>query len=366
MATSLLHTVPVQTSQRLPHGVADGSSSWRRRNTMRHSVVSRYSNMALPASRAHRRCGWVGTGVEWTYDRERHRRIADARVAEQKAMLEYLDTTECRMVFLRRQLDDPSATPCGRCDVCTGTVWSSDVATADEEAARERLTRPGVEVAPRRQWPSGMAGLEVPASGRIPAGEQAESGRVIGRLSDIGWGAQLRELLVGDGGDAATGRVDDRGTDDSGWGEGGWGEGGEHAGGWSADQPVPQEVLDACVRVLAGWGWAERPVGVVGMGSRTRPHQLAHLTRRIAEIGRLPLLGTLAPQGPRPAVHANSAQRLAAVWSAVGEPQFAVPPGPVLLVDDVIDTGWTMTVAARILRRAGASAVLPFALAAVG
>jgi ATP-dependent DNA helicase RecQ len=133
-----------------------------------------------------------------------------------------------------------------------------------------------------------------------------------------------------------------------------------------ADQPVPKEVLDACVRVLAGWGWAERPVGVVGMGSRTRPHQLAHLARRIAEIGRLPLLGTLPPRGPRPAQHANSAQRLAAVWDAVGEPEFSVPPGPVLLVDDVIDTGWTITVAARLLRRAGASAVLPFALAAAG
>jgi len=282
--------------------------------------------------------GWVGTGAEWVYDRERHRRIADARVAEQKAMLEYLDTTECRMVFLRRQLDDPSAAPCGRCDVCTGTVWSSDVAAADAEAARERLTRPGVEVAPRRQWPAGMSDLAVPASGRISPAEQAAAGRVIGRLSDIGWGAQLRALLMGEDGER----------------------------GQAGDQPVPKEVLDACVRVLAGWGWNERPVGVVGMGSRTHPHQLAHLARRIAEIGRLPLLGTLEPQGPRPAAHANSAQRLAAVWNAFAEPACALPAGPVLLVDDVIDTGWTMTVAARLLRRAGASAVLPFALAMAG
>ncbi len=274
--------------------------------------------------------GWVGTGAEWVYDRERHRRIAEARVVEQQAMLDYLGTTECRMVFLRRRLDDPSAAPCGRCDVCTRTVWSPEVAVADIAAARERLSRPGVEVAPRRQWPSGMAGLGVRVSGRIPADELAEAGRVIGRLSDIGWGAQLRELTGG------------------------------------ADQPLPKDVLDACVRVLAGWGWAERPVGVVGMGSRTRPHQLAHLARRIAEIGRLPLLGTLAPHGPRPGEHANSAQRLAAVWHAVAEPGFALPAGPVLLVDDVIDTGWTMTVAARLLRRAGAGAVLPFALATGG
>ena len=122
-------------------------------------------------------------------------------------------------------------------------------------------------------------------------------------------------------------------------------------------------MLDACVRVLAGWGWAERPVGVVGIGSRSRPHQVGHLARRIAEIGRLPLLGTLRPAGERPAAHANSAQRLAAVWNGFAEPDFPLPAGPVLLVDDVIDTGWTVTVAARLLRRAGATAVLPLALA---
>ncbi len=270
--------------------------------------------------------GWVATGEPWEYDVERHRRVGDARAAEQRAMLAYLDTRECRLVFLRRQLDDPDARPCGRCDTCTGTVWSPDVDADAAAAARERLVRPGVPVPPRRQWPSGMAELGVPVSGRIPAAELAEEGRVIGRLSDIGWGVRLREL-VGD------------------------------------DVPVPPDVLDACVTVLAGWTWAARPVGVVGVGSRTRPHQLAHLARRIAEIGRLPVLGTARPVGDRPAPSANSAQRLAAVWDGFTVPDLAGVDGPVLLVDDVVDSGWTATVVARLLRQAGAPAVLPFALA---
>jgi ATP-dependent DNA helicase RecQ len=37
--------------------------------------------------------------------------------------------------------------------------------------------------------------------------------------------------------------------------------------------------------------------------------------------------------------------------------------GPVLLVDDQADTGWTITVAAKLLREAGAPAVLPLVLA---
>jgi ATP-dependent DNA helicase RecQ len=271
--------------------------------------------------------GWVTTDEPWVYDEERHRRIAEARRAEQQAMLDYLDTAECRLVFLRRQLDDLDAQPCGRCDNCAGPVWSTDVDAGAATAAEERITRPGVEVPPRKQWPSGMAELGVPVSGRIAAAELAEVGRVIGRLSDIGWGTRLRELVGG------------------------------------ADVPVPADVLDACVRVLAGWGWTERPVGVVGIGSRTRPHQLDHLARRIAEIGRLPLLGTLVPAGPRPGEHSNSAQRLAAVWGAFEAPTFAPTGGPLLLVDDLVDSGWTITVAARLLRQAGASAVLPFALA---
>nr|WP_224391932.1 RecQ family ATP-dependent DNA helicase [Pseudonocardia sp. ICBG1293] len=277
--------------------------------------------------------GWVATGREWVYDTERHARVDEARRSEQQAMLDYIATTECRLVFLRRQLDDPDPTLCGRCDTCTGTVWSDEVPADGEQAATERLTRPGIEVAPRRMWPSGMKEIGVPLSGRIAAGEQAAPGRAIGRLSNIGWGTRLRELVTG------------------------------------GDDPVPADVLDALVRVLAGWEWEQRPVGVVGLASRTRPHQLDHLARRIAEIGRLPLLGTLSPVGERPPATENSAQRLAAVWEGLdgaSVPDLAGVDGPVLLVDDVLDSGWTMTVAARALRRAGAAEVLPLVLAVDG
>ncbi len=36
---------------------------------------------------------------------------------------------------------------------------------------------------------------------------------------------------------------------------------------------------------------------------------------------------------------------------------------PILLVDDRMDTGWTITVVARLLRQAGAGPVYPFVLA---
>ena len=144
----------------------------------------------------------------------------------------------------------------------------------------------------------------------------------------------------------------------------------DSSSGDSGDTAVPADVLDACVRVLAGWDWARRPVGVVGMSSRSHPGRLEHLARRIAEIGRLPLLGTLRPTGERPDSAANSARRLAAVWPGFSDltavPDLSTVDGPVLLVDDVIDSGWTMTVAARAVRRAGAPAVLPLALALRG
>lgn len=280
------------------------------------------------------RGGWVATGQPWTYDEERYRRIAAERVAEQQHMIEYEETSHCRMEFLQHSLDDATAASCGRCDNCAGAWFATEIAAGATDAATAALDRVGVPIEPRRQWPTGADRLGVPVKGRIPADEQASEGRALARLTDLGWGGALRDLFA--------------------------------AG--AADAPVPQNILGACVRVLAEWGWDQRPVAVVAMPSRTKPQLVDSLARGIAGIGRLPFLGylDLVDGGPTGQPGGNSAFRVAGVWNRFSAASVDVPGGPVLLVDDRVDSGWTLTVVARELRRAGATAVLPFALALRG
>ncbi|WP_255953459.1 RecQ family ATP-dependent DNA helicase [Streptomyces odontomachi] len=296
--------------------------------------------------------GWTATGAAWTYDAERYAWVARQRAAEQQAMRDYVSTSRCRMEFLRRQLDDEAAAPCGRCDTCAG-AWVDAAVTAETlSAATKELDRPGVEIEPRRMWPTGMAALGIDLKGRIPATQQCATGRALGRLSDIGWGNRLRPLLA------------------------------ENA----PDGQVPDDVLRAAVDVIADWarspgGWAPsvpdaaaRPVGVVAVPSLARPQLVGSLAQGIATIGRLPFLGALTHTGPgegHTARRSNSAQRLRALsgaFSVSGELADALThsPGPVLLVDDYTDSGWTLAVAARLLRQAGSDRVLPLVLAAAG
>ncbi|QMU72211.1 RecQ family ATP-dependent DNA helicase [Streptacidiphilus sp. P02-A3a] len=294
------------------------------------------------------RGGWIATGRPWAYDAARYARVAETRAAEQRSMLEYAATEGCRMEFLRRQLDDEQAGPCGRCDNCTGEGHSAGASAEALTAARAALGRPGIEIEPRRQWPTALAAAGVDLKGRIPPTEQAAPGRALGRLSDIGWGTRLRTLLAPD----------------------------------APDAPVPAEVLDAVVAVLADWargpgGWAggdadapARPAGVVTVASRTRPQLVESLGAGIARVGRLPLLGRVEYTSGEPArgSRSNGAQRLRGLHGAFAVPEalataLSAAEGPVLLVDDSVDSGWTIAVTARLLRRAGARGVLPLVLA---
>ena len=305
--------------------------------------------LAVDGAVENRAGGWAATGADWSYDEERYSRIAAARVAEQQAMLEYenLGHGRCRMEFLTAALDDPHARPCGHCDTCTRPWYPTGVTAKAQVAAQSALERVGVVLEPRTQWPpgldrfTGVMGGEV-VKGRIPLVERVEPGRVVARLTDLGHGNALRELFASD------------------------------ADGKPVDAEVPPRLAGACLQVLREWDWDERPAAVAWVPGLSRPRLVAALGEGLARAGRLHVLGSLglAP-GVAPLPRANSTFRVRDLWTRfhVTPQQEAVLsglPGPVLLVDDLVDSRWTMTVAGRLLKRAGARAVLPFALAATG
>ncbi|MFC6006192.1 RecQ family ATP-dependent DNA helicase [Angustibacter luteus] len=281
--------------------------------------------------------GWTSTGEDWSYDEERYARVDAARQREQQLMLDYEATAGCRMAFLQTALDDDTAAPCGRCDRCAGAWFDADVPTGAREQADGQLARVGVEIEPRAQWPSGMGRLGVQVSGRIAADERPLTGRTVARLTDLGWGQRIRSLLDG------------------------------------PDAPAPEGLRQAVVAVLRDWGWQRRPVAVVSVPSRRHPQLVASVAEFVGDRGRLPYLGALelVDGGPTGEPGGNSAFRLAGVWDRISVPaavadQLAGLDGPVLLVDDLVDSRWTATICARALRQAGADDVLPLALASVG
>ncbi|MDI6911390.1 DEAD/DEAH box helicase [Nocardioides sp.] len=288
------------------------------------------------------RGGWESTGREWSYDEDRYRRVTEARQREQQAMLDYIATDACRMRFLRDQLDDPDAEECGRCDNCGGLALSAEVSAAALEEAGARLARPGVVVAPRKMWPTALANLGIELKGKIAEG--ADEGRAVARLTDLGHGQALRQLFA-----PAT-----------------------------PDGPVPVPLVRAVLEVLGDW---RPPVdAIVVVESQTRPGLTADLAAGLSRHLGVPVLGRWAIVNPDVVPGqgaANSAQRVAAVGRRFAlqvdqqvdqqaEQQQADQPLDglrVLLIDDRTDTGWTLTLAARAVRRAGAAEVRPLVLA---
>ena len=277
--------------------------------------------------------GWQATGVAWHYDAERYEHVAAQRLAEQQLMLDYQATTVCRMRFLSETLDDPYAQDCGRCDNCAGPWLTTEISDAARSQAQRTLSQPGVELAPRRMWPTGLNNLGIDLKGKIEL--QSEPGRALARLTDLGWGPILRELQDPQTPDAA----------------------------------VQDHLVKAVVEVLAEWDWALRPIAVVAMPSPNRPLLVTSFAQAIAKIGQMPYLGALDWNGPVTPPAANSAFRLAQVWQRYSVPDQlrqaianAPQAGPVLLVDDFATTKWSLTVATLTLREAGAHGVLPLTL----
>ena len=263
--------------------------------------------------------GWVVTGAEWHYDAERYARIVKARRAEADLMRVYAAGARCLMQVLTEALDDPDAGVCGRCSVCTGELPFPGARPDPERvtAARRHLRGRRHLIEPRKLWPAGGA-----RRGRIVG---IAPGRSVAFADDPAWLAVTDELA-------------------------------------GPDAEPSGELREALVDVLRRWSreWDERPLAIVPVPSRSHPVRVAGMAAHLAEVGRLPLLDALRVTGPAPRDGVSSGARVRELLDGMGRDEsVALPEGPVLLVDDVARTGWTLTVAAALLRDGGAGPVLP-------
>jgi ATP-dependent DNA helicase RecQ len=267
--------------------------------------------------------GWRRTGSEWVYDGAHYESVVALRQREAAIMRDYARGRRCLMQLLQEALDDPSAAPCGRCSVCTGSLPDGLPAVPDIEVTRDvagllRTQKHLVE--PRKMWPGGAFG----SRGRIPVGEQPERGRALIFADAPEWRELVQQVFGGD------------------------------------DAAPPDELVHAVVALLGAWrrDWSARPEVVVGLPAAGFPVLTQGLVRRVAEVGRL---GTadLSVTGDAPA-DATSSQEAAHWARSIGVPDPTDVAGKaVLLVTDASSSLWPVTIAASKLRSEGASSVLP-------
>lgn len=272
---------------------------------------------------------YVLAPVQYSTDMERIHKLTALRRAEQEQMQQYMQSSQCLMFFLQRALDDPHAEPCGKCAVCIGEPIVSP--TVDEQTVREAvrfLRRSEIPLEPRRMWPA-KEGLSIcRGQGKIPESLRAEGGRALCLWGDAGWGVLVKR--------------------------------GKYTDGFYSD-----ELVGGMVEMVQRWNPQPAPQWVTCVPSLRHPHLVPDFARRLAERLELPFV---------PCVHKvrethpqkemqNSFHQ---VYNLDGAFEVRVWRGitkPVFLVDDVVDSGWTLTVIAVLLRQAGSSAVFPIALA---
>jgi ATP-dependent DNA helicase RecQ len=263
---------------------------------------------------------YVRTALAWEQDEAWVAGVIEARRRELASMREYVDTDTCRMAFLGRLLNDPAAGECGHCANDGGVRWQRSVSPDLVQAAVAYLRRDVRAIEPRKQWPEG-ARIAKPAA----------EGRALCILGDPGWGRDVASSLV------------------------------------AGDGPLPDHVIRAAVEVIRGrWRPEPAPEWMTCVPSVTRPGLVEDAARRLAAVLGLPMIPCVvaSPGHPVQAAMANSAQQAANARAKLAVVEDGVRRGgPVLLVDDLVDSRWTLTVAADLLRDAGSGSVLPFAFA---
>ena len=270
---------------------------------------------------------WRRTAVPYQVDAERIARLTAQRDSEWREVQSYVDEQGCLMQFLAQALDDPDPKPCGRCATCVGSpVVSAGIPRETVIAAARFLRRAEMPLACNRQVAKG-AFPEYGWSGNLPRESQAETGRVLARWGDAGWGTVVAR-------DKRNGRFTDA-------------------------------LVDATVEMIVErWQPDPWPAWVTCVPSNRHPTLVPEFAARVAEALSLPFVPAVAKvQDNAPQKEQENRFHQCHNLDGTFAVEERLPEAAVLLVDDVVDSKWTLTVVAALLRQAGCSTVWPFALA---
>ncbi len=273
---------------------------------------------------------YTRTGVPFAYDRPGVDALMAMRRAEQERMRLFMHGDTCMMLFAARELDDPSVLePCGRCSVCSPIVaFATEPTHATLVRAEDFLGTVMQTIEPRKQWPNGVT-LRSGARGKIAPAQLAAAGFALATLGVGRIGRLVRERFR----DGA---------------------------------PFDRAIVAAAARAArlrssnAAW--------VTAVPSRAHP-EIVSFARAVAEELGVPYVDAIARtrETPRQREMENSYHQVTNV-----DGTFAVGVIPAMheklgfLVDDIVDSGWTLTMLAAQLRANGAGPVIPLCLALAG
>lgn len=271
----------------------------------------------------------TATAASYRVDQAYVNAITDIRRAEQQQMRDYMEHSDCLMAFLQAALDDPTPAACGQCRNCKPDDLLNE--TYNDDLANRAglfLRRSYQPLLPRKQWPASNMFTQSPLSGyRIPQEQQAQEGRALSLWRDAGWGQVVAH------GKYQTSRFSD-------------------------------ELVTACVEMLQAWSPDPAPKWVTCIPSLNHPELVPDFAARLAGALGLPFVPCIekARANRQQKEMENSFQQvknLDGVFTITDQ----CLNGECLLIDDMVDSGWTFTVASALLRQTGCSAVYPMALA---
>lgn len=284
----------------------------------------KFLSLLEPSPVARNGTSYVRTPVEYTHDVERVEALSAKRRRDFDRVNDYFRSPLCLMRFLAAELGDETAQPCGRCSVCTGRAMVATPSSESVAAAEDYLQTREIEMKPRKRWEGSLVEYGFESHRIIAEDLRPETGRAAAYwlLGRIGRAARREKYEVG----AFSGAT-----------------------------------VDALVDVVRRWPMPENPAWVAAIPSTNRPDLVPELAKRVADRLGLPYVEAIAKvrATEEQKTMENSEFRLRNLDGTFAVARFSGMENPGIVIDDMYDSGWTMTVVAALLRRAGSGPIYP-------